>query len=145
MHPTYHLTTHCVSSVHMWGAPRARDTISYLLYVTRDLPGLIRGGGGHMDTYQDTSSALIKLSRVTWRPAPPPAAVTPAPGTMTHPHQHQASPTPTHPLLGLGQVPAYPVQEAGAGARSLVNMVLDRKDNTWLQVDITISGNIYTI
>ena len=60
---------------------------------------------------------------------------------MTHPHQT----TPTHPLLGLGQVPAYPVQEAGAGARSLVNMVLDRKDNTWLQVDITISGNIYTI
>ena len=94
-----------------------------------------------MTTYQDTSPALIKLSRVTWRPAPPPAAVTPAPGTMTHPHQA----TPTHPLLGLGQVPAYPVQEAGAGARSLVNMVLDRKDNTWLQVDITISGNIYTI
>ena len=98
-----------------------------------------------MATYQDTSPALIKLSRVTWRPAPPPAAVTPAPGTMTHPHPHQATPTPTHPLLGLGQVPAYPVQEAGAGARSLVNMVLDRKDNTWLQVNITISGNIYTI
>ena len=55
---------------------------------------------------------------------------------MTHPHQA----TPTHPLLGhqLGQVPGYPVQEAGA--RSLVNMVLDRKDNTWLQVGITISA-----
>ena len=89
-----------------------------------------------MDTYQDTSPALIKLSSVISGPAPPPAAVTPAPGTMTHPHQA----TPTHPLLGhqLGQVPGYPVQEAGA--RSLVNMVLDRKDNTWLQVGITISA-----
>ena len=86
-----------------------------------------------MDTYQDTSPALIKLSSVISGPAPPPAAVTPAPGAMTHPHQA----TPTHPLLGhqLGQVPGYPVQEAGA--RSLVNMVLDRKDNTWLQVGIT--------